>query len=51
MQVALHQCRDVALRLAQVEEQLLLVDGGALLTSDHERRMYSWMAALIHHIA
>ena len=22
-----------------------------ILTSDHERRMYSWIAALIHHIA
>ena len=22
-----------------------------IFTSDHERRMYSWMAALIHHMA
>ena len=46
--VALVEHSNLVLGLAQVEEQLLLVHGSAHL---HERRTYSWIAALIHHVA
>ena len=50
-QVALFQRRDLALGLAQIEERFFWLAVVPIFTNDHERRMYSWIAALIHHMA
>ena len=42
---------DLALGLAQAEEQSPVVGRGAQLHQRPRARMYSWMAALIHHTA
>ena len=42
---------DMALGLAQIEEQLLLRRGGAHLHQRPGAQEYSWIAALIHHMA
>ena len=51
MQIAVVQRRDLALHLAQVEEQPLLAAVVPILTRLHERRTYSWIEARIHHMA
>ena len=42
---------DPALGRAEIEEQLPSFAVLPILTTDHERRIYSWMADLNHHMA
>ena len=52
LQVAIVDRLHLALQPAQVEEQLLLRRRWCpIFTSDELRRMYSWIAARIHHMA
>ena len=39
------------LALRRLKNNFLWVAVLAIFTSDHERRMYSWIEALIHHTA
>jgi hypothetical protein len=50
-QVALFQGGDLALGFAKIEESFLWLAVVPIFTNDHERRIYSWIAALIHHMA
>ena len=50
-QIAFVQRLQLALRPPQVEESFFCAAVVPIFTRLHERRMYSWMEARIHHIA